>query len=92
MTQATPAKATTKLPKSKYPWCLRCNQRVEAVAVSPDERHAGNFIVEYRCHGERVSQEMEAFELSAGLASYTAFNAYTSGLLPSQKDVKATRK
>lgn len=92
MTESAPAKSATKLPKSEYPWCLRCNKRVEAVAISPEPRRAGNFRVEYRCHGESVSQEMEAFELSDGLASYTAFNAYTSGLLPDVGAIKATRK
>jgi hypothetical protein len=92
MTESARSKSAAKLPKSKHPWCLRCNKRVESVVVTPEPRHEGNFIVEYWCHGERVSQEMEAFELSDGLASYTAFNAYTSGLLPSLQEVKAGKK
>ena len=92
MSQISPTKSAAKLPKSKYPWCLRCNKRVEAVAVHAETRQAGNFIVEYRCHGESVSQEMEAFELTDGLASYTAFNAYTSGLLPDVGAIKAAKK
>jgi|GEM_PF-4863514 len=90
MTESTPA----KLPKSKYPWCLRCNKRVEALTIREEPRHAGNVIVEYRCHGETVSQEMEPSELNdeQGLASFTAFNAYTSGLLLGEQTHKAGRK
>jgi hypothetical protein len=65
---------------------------VDSVAVSGDLRQTGNFIVEYQCHGESVSQEMETFELTDGLASYTAFNAYTSGLLPNVGAINAAKK
>lgn len=92
MTETTRGNSATKLGKSKYPWCLRCNKRVDFVAVSPEPRREGNFIVEYQCHGESVSQEMEAFEINNGLASYTAFNAYTSGLLPDLGAIKAAKK
>jgi len=92
MSQTPPTKSAAKLPKSKYPWCLRCNKRVDTVTVCAEARQPGNFIVEYRCHGESVSQEMEAFELMDGLASYTAFNAYTSGLLPHVGAIKAAKK
>jgi hypothetical protein len=92
MTESAESKSAAKLGKSKYPWCLRCNKRVDFVAVNPEPRRAGNFIVEYQCHGESVSQEMEAFEINDGLASYTAFNAYTSGLLPDLGAIKAAKK
>jgi hypothetical protein len=65
---------------------------VDSVVVSGETRRPGIFIVEYQCHGERVSQEMETFELTDGLASYTAFNAYTSGLLPNVEAIKAAKK
>lgn len=89
MTESARSESEVKLGKSEYPWCLRCNKRVDSVAVSPEPRRAGNFIVEYHCHGESVSQEMEAFEINDGLAAYTAFNAYTSGLLPDPGATKA---
>ncbi len=97
MSQISPTKSAAKLLKSKYPWCLRCNKRVDVVAVRAEAHQVGNFIVEYQCHGESVSQEMEAFELADGLASYTAFNAYTSGLLPhigdvDSRDIKTVKK
>jgi hypothetical protein len=92
MTETSGSKSAPKLEESRYPWCLRCNKRVDFVAVSPEPRREGNFIVEYRCHGESVSQEMEAFEINDGLASYTAFNAYTSGLLPDLGAIEAAKK
>ncbi len=84
----------TKLPKSKSPWCLRCEKRVETLSVRPQPRRPGSVIVEYQCHGERVSQEMQASELSGGqgLASYTAFNAYTSGLMLGERPRKGGKK
>ena len=92
MSEIGRGKSAAKLPKSKYPWCLRCNKRVDFVGVAPEPRRAGNFIVEYRCHDESVTQEMEAFEIKDGLASYTAFNAYTSGLLPDLGAIEAAKK
>jgi hypothetical protein len=35
---------------------------------------------------------MEAFEINDGLASYTAFNAYTSGLLPDSGAIESGKK
>ncbi|MFN2455577.1 MAG: hypothetical protein ABR577_15310 [Pyrinomonadaceae bacterium] len=76
--------AAMHLPESSYPRCLHCNKRVAALTVSPHPNHAGKVIIEYQCHGESVSQEMASSVLASeqGLASYTAFNAYTSGLMP----------
>ena len=47
-------------------------------------------MVEYRCHGESARQEMPMSLLAGGLAAYTAFNEYSSGLMlgapaPSEK-------
>lgn len=83
---------TTRLPKSKFPWCLRCDKRVETLTVQP--HRAGSVIVEYQCHGETVSQEMKASEFGGGqgLASYTAFNAYTSGLMLGEQADKGVKK
>ncbi len=83
MAKAAPVKVMTKLPKVKYPWCLRCNRRVETLTIQPKAARGGIIIVEYQCHGERVSQEMATAQLTAakGLADYTAFNTYTSGLM-----------
>ena len=68
---------------------MRCSKRVDALDVHLSARTEGNFIVEYWCHGEHVSQEVEPFELTDGLASYTAFNADTSALLPDVGAIKA---
>ena len=97
MTTSAPAKSAIKLTKSKFPRCLRCNKRVDALTVREDTHHAGKVIVEYQCHGETVSQEMPSSLLTGGqgLASYTAFNDYTSGLMlhepPNKSRMKATR-
>lgn len=83
-----------KFPKSKFPWCLRCDKRVETLTVRREPPHASNLTVEYHCHGETVSQEMEESELSdeQGLALYTAFNAYTSGLMLGEQVHKENEK
>jgi hypothetical protein len=94
MVKSAAAKATTRLTKAKYPWCLGCNQRVEALTVQPTPGRAGTVTVEYRCHGQNVSQEMPAAQLAGaqGLAAYTAFNAYTSGLMLGASPDKAIKK
>src|SRR5688500_6163581 len=75
------ASKAAKLPKSKSPWCARCGKRVEESAVTPDPRRVGVAVVEYRCHGESARQEMPASLVAGGLAAYTAFNEYSSGLM-----------
>lgn len=75
------APRAARLSKSKSPWCVRCGKRVEKIAVVPDPRRGGQAVVEYHCHGEAVRQEMPASLVEGGLASYTAFNTYTSGLM-----------
>jgi hypothetical protein len=75
------ASKATRLSKSKSPWCVRCGKRVEQSAITPDPRRAGITVVAYECHGETARQEMPASLLTGGLASYMAFNAYTSGLM-----------
>lgn len=52
--------------------------------VVPDPHHSEMVIVKYRCHGESARQTMPSLMLKQkdGLAGYTAFNDYTSGLLP----------
>lgn len=71
-----------KLTKSQYPRCLRCDKRVDALHIAPDARDPQRVTVSYECHGERVSQEMHRADVENGLRHYTAFNAYTSGMLP----------
>ena len=94
MVKSAPAKTAPKLPKSKFPWCLRCDKRVETLTIRPEPRHTSNVIVEYHCHGETVSQEMSSSLLtgSQGLALYTAFNAYTSGLMLGGPPKKLSKK
>ena len=75
------ASKAARLSQSKSPWCARCGRRVEQAAVTPDPRRAGIAVVEYRCHGESARQEMPQSLLAAGLAAYTAFNEYSSGLM-----------
>ena len=75
------SKTATRIPKSKSPWCERCRKRVEGSTVTPDPRRAGTAVVEYRCHGESARQEMPMSLLAGGLAAYTAFNEYSSGLM-----------
>ena len=75
------SEAAARLSKSKSPWCERCGKRVEESTVTPDPRRAGKAVVEYRCHGESARQEMPTSLLTGGLAAYTAFNEYSSGLM-----------
>lgn len=83
MTESSVTDTATPLPES-LPRCMRCNKPVDSLSVSPDSRHPETVIVEYHCHGESVRQEMSSSVLrkGRGLAGYTAFNDYTSALLP----------
>lgn len=84
MSKTAATKRAPRVVKSKLPRCLRCDKPVEALTVSPHPSDPGKVIVEFACHGERVSQEMPAslLEGKQGLAQYSVFNAYTSGLMP----------
>lgn len=66
------------------PKCLRCDKPVDTLRTEPSPRDKSRVVVIYECHGESVSQELpsSALEGGQGLSSYTAFNAYTSGLMP----------
>lgn len=71
-----------------YPRCARCDKPVDEFKLTPDQRRSETIVVEFRCHGEGVRQEMPASVVQSaanstkGLAHYTAFNDFTSGLLP----------
>lgn len=69
---------------SRFPICHRCHKPVEKLSVQPHTQHANTVIVNYECHGARASQEMSSEILASerGLAGYTAFSDYTSGLMP----------
>jgi hypothetical protein len=49
-------------------------------------------VVEYRCHGESARQEMPVSLVMGGLAAYTAFNEYSSGLMPGAPTSAPSRK
>jgi hypothetical protein len=93
MTGAPSTKALLKLPKSKFPRCLRCNKRVESLTVAASANSVDKVTVAYECHGEHVSQEISraVLESAQGLTAYTAFNAYTSGLMLGEKQKKSTK-
>lgn len=72
------------LPPESAPWCLFCGKPVESVSVTQDSQHSDMVVIQYRCHEESAEQTLPAsvLESERGLAGYTAFNDYTSGLLP----------
>lgn len=90
MTTPLTERSEIKLSESKFPHCLRCNARVNALTALPVPNHPDKVIIEYQCHGESVSQELPASVLAneQGLSAYTAFNAYTSGLMLSERAEK----
>lgn len=77
-----------------YPRCARCDKPVDEFKSTPDPRRSDTIVVEFRCHGEGVRQEMPASILRSaessarGLSDYTAFNDFTSGLLPPHDSVR----
>lgn len=81
---ATPA--ATQQTEAHFPRCSRCNKTVDRLVISPQPNHPGQVTVEFECHGESVEQDMPSslLEGEQGLASYTAFNDFTSGLLPAE--------
>jgi hypothetical protein len=70
-------------PVSQFPTCMRCHKPVEELVVSPLANTTDKITVEVHCHGEAVRQDISPALLSDdhGLASYTVFNDFTSGLL-----------
>ena len=81
--QAAP---TTQQIEANFPRCLRCNKPVDKLVISPDPANPRKATIEFHCHGESVKQEIPSSLISGdqGLASYTVFNDFTSGLLPKQ--------
>lgn len=70
-----------------YPLCVRCDKPVESLNVTTHATDTGKVTVHYGCHGEHASQTLPAslLESDKGLADYTAFSAYTSGLMPNHE-------
>ncbi len=77
----------TNLPDEHRPRCLRCGKPVDAAAIRHKPGDREHVIVEYECHGERASQEVGAglAERPEELAGYTAYNEFTSGLMPGRE-------
>lgn len=71
-------------PPECYPLCRRCDKAVERLTVQPHAQNAEQVVVAYECHGKKASQTMSSESLSGkqGLAAYTAFSDFTSGLMP----------
>ena len=74
----------THVPAEHYPQCLRCGKPVDSTVIRHKTGDQENVVVEYECHGERVTQEIAAGVLrrTEALAGCTAFNEYTTGLMP----------
>ncbi|MCP9495361.1 MAG: hypothetical protein MSG64_13020 [Pyrinomonadaceae bacterium MAG19_C2-C3] len=70
-----------------YPLCVRCDKPVESLTVNAHPTDTEKVIVRYECHGEHVTHTLPANLLTRdkGLAGYTAFSAYTSGLMPNHE-------
>lgn len=70
-----------------YPLCVRCEKPVESLKVTAHPTDTGKVTVHYECHGEHASQTLPASLLTSdkGLADYTAFSAFTSGLMPNHE-------
>jgi len=78
--------ATRQSTTGDFPRCMRCDKPVDRLGLAPRPDNPGVFRVEYECHNEVVSQELPASAVEAGLSRYTAFNAYTSGLMPASPE------
>lgn len=93
---ATRARSTSvlKLTKSGYPRCLRCGKTVEKLTISADPNDSARLVVDFQCHGESVSQEIPRAMVTGphGLAAYSVFSDYTSGLLPAPPRVRELAK
>lgn len=83
MSESAQFNRTREVPESKRPTCLRCRKPVDKLVISPNPKNPTGAIVKYECHGETVRQEIDAtLANEEALASSTAFNDYTSGLMP----------
>ena len=62
--------------------------------MSPNSANPSTVTVEFECHGETVSQDIPSSLLAGeqGLASFTVFNDFTSGLLPAETAKPAAKK
>jgi hypothetical protein len=85
MPESASVNPSQTLPASHFPICTRCNKPVNRLTISTIHNYPNKVIIDYECHGENARQEVDAALLSKeqGLASYTVFNDYTSGLLKS---------
>ena len=94
MSKSSASTAATRAGQANFPQCLRCNKPVDEVVISPHPNNPSKVMVEFHCHGEIVEQEMPSSLLAGayGLAGYTAFNEYTSGLLPPTSDPSNKQK
>ena len=78
--------AAIRSTEANLPHCLRCNKPVDRLVISPTPNNPSMVTIEFECHGETVEQEMSSSLLAGeqSLGSYTAFNDFTSGLLPAE--------
>jgi hypothetical protein len=68
--------------EGEFPRCMRCDKPVDRLGLSPRPDNPEVVRVEFECHNEVVRQELSASVVEGGLSRYSAFNAYTSGLMP----------
>lgn|GEM_PF-6731118 len=81
--------ATRQSSAGDAPHCMRCDKPVDRIGLSPKPSNPEVVCVEYECHREVVRQELPASAVEGGLARYSAFNVYTSGLMPMSPDERA---
>jgi hypothetical protein len=74
--------ATRASTADDFPHCMRCDKPVDRLGIWPRPDNPEVVRVEYECHNEVVRQELSASTVEGGLSRYSAFNAYTSGLMP----------
>lgn len=94
MSDTPAATAATLSMEANFPRCLRCNKPVDRLVVSPKSDNPRTVTIEFECHGETVSQDISSSLLVGehGLASFTVFNDFTSGLLPAETSKQAGKK
>ena len=91
----SPAATAAKLSvEANFPRCLRCNKPVDRLIVTPNSDNPDMVMIKFECHGETVSQDISSslLEGERGLASFTVFNDFTSGLLPAKTSKQAGKK
>jgi hypothetical protein len=81
--------ATRASTTNDFPYCMRCDKPVDRLGIWPRPDNPEVMRVEYECHNEVVRQELSASIVEGGLSRYSAFNAYTSGLMPMNPDERA---